>query len=221
MFSESDFYELPAQLTTPIVDVLHYPDILPDGREGVISGDPKGYEVFNHRQGDNPYDFQGTCGLVSCEDVLRQFGVEVTEADVVGHAIEHRLCNVEGDPRLLGGTTPDQRVQILKDFGVPTHVEQERSLQDLSQHIEENRGIIVSVNAGVLWNDPAYYGEGSHNHAIVVTGVARYARTDEIAGFFINDSGVPQSGHFVDAKTMQKAWVDVGGICDVTDIAHR
>lgn len=221
MDSELDFYELPAGAVGPWADVLHYPDVLPDGRPIWVSGDPEGFKRFNHLQGDNPYGFQGTCGLVSCEDVLRQFDVAVTEADVVGYAIAHGLCVTEGDPASCGGTTMADQVQILKDYGVPAHYEVARSLADLGEFVEHGHGIIVGVNAGVLWNDAAYFGDGSANHAIVVTGMAREIATGEIAGFYINDSGVPQSGRFVDAETLRQAWVDAGGSCVVTDITHR
>jgi hypothetical protein len=221
MDSELDFHELPTSAAGLLADVLHYPDVLPDGKAIWVSGDPEGFKRFNHLQGDNPYGFQGTCGLVSCEDVLRQFGVEVTEADVVGHAIRHGLCVTDGDPASCGGTTVADQVQILKDYGVPAHYEVERSLADLGEFVEHGHGIIIGVNAGILWNDAAYFGDGSANHAIVVTGMAREIATGQIAGFYINDSGVPQSGRFVDAETMQQAWVDAGGSCVVTDSTHR
>jgi hypothetical protein len=63
------------------------------------------------------------CGLVSCENVLRQFGVEVSEADVVRHAVQKGICNLAEDPAKSGGTSADRRVEILRDFGVSAHLE--------------------------------------------------------------------------------------------------
>jgi hypothetical protein len=195
-------------------------DVLPDGRDTVVIGDVDGLKDFNHKQGDNPYGFKGTCGLVSCEDVLRQFGVDATEADVVDHAVAKNLCAVTDDPAKSGGTTPEMRAQILNDYGIPAHVESGQSLEDLAGDVEHGSGVIVSANAGYLWNDPNALENGQTNHAVVVTGVARDPETGVVQGFYINDSGTGESGKFVDADTMTQAWVNTGGSAVVTDVVH-
>jgi len=197
-------------------DIPYYQDVLPDGRRTIVTGDVEGCKKFNHRQGDNPYDYKETCGLVSCEGVLRQFGVNVTEADVVKYAATRGLCSPGG------GTTEYTQAQIISDFGVPARPEKLGSFERLAQCVGEGRGIIIAVNAGVLWNDGNYFDNGQANHAIVVTGVARDPVTDQIQGFFINDSGTgPQdSGRFIDVNTMQNAWLNTGGIGVVTEIVR-
>jgi hypothetical protein len=229
MGSEFDsIREVPRQ---PIIemsaDTLHevpaIHDTLPDGRETIVIGDVERCKEFNHLQGDNSLGFRGTCGLVSCEDVLRQFGVQVTEDDVVRHAAERGLCYVTDDPDHCGGTTVSDQAQILRDYGVPAHPEQLGSLERLSECVESGRGVIAEVNAGYLWNDANYVGSGEFNHAICVTGVARDPHTGEIQGFFINDSGrgYPEdSGRFVDADTMRMAWEEAQGMCVVTDLPN-
>jgi Peptidase_C39 like family len=203
-----------------LVEVPHHLDILPDGREVLVIGDPEGFKKFNHRQGDNPYGYEGTCGLVSCQDILLQFGVKVTEADIVSYAIKQKLCNTSGDMSLRGATTQQDQVKILKDFGVPAHYEQFQSLEDLAAAIEQDSGVIISLNAGVLRNDRRYYEYGQANHAVVVTGVARDPNNGDIIGAYINDSGDGKSGKFVDADTMNYAWEETGGGCVMTDITH-
>ena len=102
------------------IDVPTQLDVFPDGEPSLTIGDVQGYAAFNHQQGDNPYGFQEDCGLVSCQDVLNQFGVPVNESDVVGHAIQNGECDVEqGDPADSGGTSTDEQAQILTDYGVP------------------------------------------------------------------------------------------------------
>lgn len=201
-----------------LADVPSSLHVMPDGRETVIIGDVSGVADFNHQQGDNDAGFNGTCGLVSCEDVLRQYGVDVTENDIVEHAIENNECAVDSDPEKAGGTTSDQRAQILNDFGIPAHTEKGQSLEDLASDIERGSSVIVAANAGYLWNDPNAYDTGQSNHAVVVTGVARDPQTGEIQGFFINDSGTGSAGQFVDAATMQAAYVETGGSAVVTDV---
>jgi len=197
-------------LTQIHADVPHHLETLPDGREAVEFGDAKGCAEFNHLQGDNDLGFKGTCGLVSCEDVLRQFGVDVSENDIVNYAADKHLCAVDARSEESGGTTPFNQVDILEGHGVPAHVELCDSLEDLAGRIEDGQGIIVGLNAGVLWDNVDYFDNGQANHAIVVTGLDRDPQTGEILGFKINDSGVPPSGNsnqFVDADKMSLAWL--------------
>lgn len=202
-----------------IAEIPYRLDVLPDGRETVVIGDVKTFSEYCHRQGDNPFGFRGTCGLCSCELIMRQFGIEITEADVVAYAREHRLCNTRGHPRMRGGTSVAQQARILSDFGVPAHYETARVLDDLAASIQQGRGVILAVDAGVLWNDANYY-DGQANHAVTAIGVARDPGTGQIQGFYINDTGTGASGRFVDIATMDEAWVKMGGACVVTDQAY-
>jgi hypothetical protein len=203
-------------------DIPSHIDVLPDGREAVVSGDPQGDALYNHQQGDNADGFQSDCGLVSCQDILNQYGKPVTENDVVGFAVAHNLCDTSAtDPSENGGTSVSDQATILTDEGVRAHAETNNTLDGLATDIEQGHGVIIEANAGVLWGDASFYGDGSPNHAVVVTGVARDPSTDQVLGFYINDSGNYDGGkgsaRFVDAATMRSAWADVGGMDVVTD----
>jgi hypothetical protein len=214
-------------------DVPHHLDRLPDGTETLVFGDPEGCKEFNHTQGINDLKFGNDCGLVACEDVLAQFapriedvlgqftriGHHVTENDLVHHAVAHGECDVVQDhPDQSGGTTVQEKADILTDYGIPARSETGISLEDLASEVEHGHGVIASVNAGYLWNKAGCVETGNHNHAITVTGVARDPHTNQIQGFFINDSGTGESGKFVTAKTMEKAWLLHGvGVSVVTE----
>jgi Peptidase_C39 like family len=202
-----------------VADVTWHLGVLPDGRVTLVVGDPVGCKRFNHRQGDNYLDFENDCGLVACEDILRQFGYRVGENDVVRHAVDEGECDVVSDsPQESGGTSVGQKVKILADYGVEAEAEAGLSLEDLASAVEHGYGVIASVNAGYLWNKSDCIGTGAHNHAITITGVARDPRTHQIQGFFINDSGTGESGEFVTAETMERAWLLRGlGVCIVTE----
>jgi hypothetical protein len=193
-------------------------DLLPDGREAVIFGNPRGATEGFHQQGDNPFGMQGTCGLVSVEDILRQLGYQVTETDLVSYAIRNGLCTVEGMPEVQGGTTQIDQTRILKDFGVPAEAKILLNCEDLASYIEVGEKVIVAVNGGVLWNLPEAFEFGQANHAITVTGVARDPQTADLLGFFINDSGSGEAGRFVDLNTWQWAWENRGGLGIVTNL---
>ncbi|WP_327046603.1 C39 family peptidase [Microbispora sp. NBC_01189] len=209
--------ELPDNRYDSGIDVPHHLDTLPDGSDTLVIGDVEKRGQDTHLQGDNPFGFRGTCGLVSCEGVLRHFGLNVSEADIVAHAVMNDQCHVGDDPARCGGTSASDQARILTDYGVPAHVETASSIEDLAAGLEEGRGVIIEANAGVLWDQAEYYEQGQANHAVVATGVARDPQTGQIQGFFINDSGTGQAGRFVDAATMEVAWLEAGGVCVVTD----
>jgi len=192
-------------------DVPSFTDTLPDGRQVTIYGDAETDSRFNHHQGDNPYGVQGDCGLVSCQDILLQHGLSVTEADVVKHAAENGECVVDpNDPEASGGTSPESQAQVLRDYGIDAHAESGDTIDQLADDIQSGKQVIIGVNAGVLWNDSRYYENGQANHAITVTAVVRDQQTGEVLGVIVNDSGDGQT-KFVDADTLQQAWVDTGG----------
>lgn len=194
-------------------------DVLPDGREAIVIGDVQQLADLGHRQGANTLGFEGTCGICSCEGVLRQFGIEVTESELVEHAALNGECAIVLDLEKCGGTSGFDQAEILRDHGVPAHMEQVDSLEDVAEHLEQGRAVIAQVNCGVLWNDGNYFDDGGANHAIVVTGVARSPETGEVIGVFVNDSGTGQAGRLVDATEMRAAWLDAGGFAVVTDIS--
>jgi len=95
-----------AAITVPVT-----PSVLPDGEPTLQIGEVARYAAFNHRQGDSPEHERGDCGIVCCADVLSQFGVRRTEAEVVWHATEcEELHVVAGDPKSSGGTLPAWRL---------------------------------------------------------------------------------------------------------------
>ncbi|WP_182906769.1 C39 family peptidase [Microbispora sp. H13382] len=209
--------DLPPSPPDSGIDVPAHLDVLPDGRETLVIGDVAGLAELAHRQGEVP-EFQGTCGICSCEGVLRRFGVEVSERDLVEHAVTNGLCEVTGNPDTSGATTMEGQARILGDFGVPAHVEYGHSLEDLAANVEHGRGIIIAANAGELWQDPDSWEGGRPNHAVTVTGVARDPSDGSVEGFFVNDSGTGEAGKFVDAATMEAAWLQAGGRSVVTDV---
>lgn len=206
----SEFSELsplpPIELPEP------RPETLPDGREGIVSGDPAGAAEFNHLQGENLYGQEFTCGLVACEGVLRQFGVKADENALVELALDHGHC----DP-LTGCTSFSDEVAILEDFGVPAHVEHGGSLDSLADNLEDGQGVILEVNSGALWDRPEHYGYGEANHSVLATGVVRDPNTGGVIGAYVNDAGTGESGKFVDRQALLDAWVAAGGNSVVTE----
>ena len=176
--------------------------------------------------GEGVEGFRGTCGLVSCENILRMAGVQITESEIVTYAKSHRrglrhLCTVDKEPNSNGGTYAKDRQAILSHFGIESKVEYSTDLEKIANYVSEGRGVIASVDAYALW-----YGSPSSVpawHAITVTSVERDTYTNEILGFYICDSG---SGKMDSARRVSAEWFHsalqvTGGELNVTESIIR
>jgi hypothetical protein len=202
------------------------------GREVVRYGDVERAKQIYEAQGANEYGFRGTCGLASVAGALRMLGLDVTEDDVVQLAVRGRppLCEISSDLRRAGGTTEGDQVELLRRFGISSHVEtfsgpDASSLERLAEAIEDGQAVIANVNGGTLWREELggergaaayrdHFDGGIRNHAIEVVGVARDASTSEIVGFYINDTGTEKAagaGRFISVATMRDALIGTPG----------
>ena len=141
-------------------------------------------ELLDSNQG-KVEGFSGTCGLVSCVNILRLAGVNATEKQIVDYASKNGLCaRGHKESGNNGGTGPSKRQAILSHFGVQSEL-RTASVESIVSAVSEGRGVIASFDAGRLWDNPDYYNEG---HAVVITSVKKDADGNNI-GVFICDSG--------------------------------
>ena len=170
--------------------------------------------VPREQGGEGVEGYVGTCGLVSCENVLRMAGLNITEADVVNYArntrsTNHRnrqLCTTDSHPSNNGGTYITDRQEILQHFGVSSTIE-EASIDNIARYVGEGRGVILSVEAN------RFYGRRSSEqsyHAVTVTSVTVDQVTGQPLGFFVCDSGTGgvDSSRFITAQELRYALVD-------------
>lgn len=178
--------------------------------------------------GEGVEGFSGTCGLVSCENLLRMAGVDITEAEIVEYASTHRLygflrylCTKGSTPGENGGTYPTDRQKILEHFGISSKIEYTTSLETIANYVGEGRGVIADVDANALWYGSP--GARVEHHAITITSVQRDKYTGEVCGFYICDSGstADDSARFVTAEVMQYAIERSGGALNVTKTIIR
>lgn len=150
-------------------------------------------------QGAAYKNYQGTCGLCSCANILRLSGVNASEKDMIDYATQggmfSRLCTyVPFRADMSGGTTPKERQQVLDYFGVssgvwPVKLDSDGStstetINDIGKWVSEGRGVIIDVDGGIFYNDLRYNGMG---HAVTVTSVAK-DKYGGISYFYILDS---------------------------------
>ena len=147
-------------------------------------------EKLDSRQG-KVSGFLGTCGLVSCVNILRLAGYPATESEIVDYASttsaglgRGMLCTTNSFPEDNGGTTAKQRQQILQHFGIKSEIK-EATIDSIANAVSEGRGVIISVYAGMLYNGWSSYRD---LHAITVTSVKK-DRYGNVLGVYVCDSG--------------------------------
>lgn len=157
------------------------------------------------KQGNARLWFSGTCGLCSCANVVRLSGVNADEGDMIDYASKtnapnsiSKLCEVGHlNPVSNGGTSPQDRKEILEHFGIDSGIFDikrdsmgsisNENIQDISKYVSEGKGVIISVHAYALWH-------GNKNskkdfHAVTVTSVKKDS-AGNVAGFYICDTGI-------------------------------
>ena len=180
-----------------------------DGEAVLVYGFPKRNEL-DYMQGDAIENYQGTCALTSIANLITQTGTPTSESEVVNTAIANNWA--VNDPSLpasqLGGSNYLQQQAILNNYGIANDVIQGYNETGIANLLQGGRGVMLSVNAGILWNDSNYNGNGSVNHAVTLTGAVHNANTGDLMGFYISDSGrgkVNDMNRFVDIDTFRKA----------------
>ncbi len=161
----------------------------------VVTGSP--FEIagsLDCTQGDNRYNVASDCGLVSCSNYLKLCGIEVSEDEIVGYALANNLCSrgYFSAPESWGGTNDQNLETILEHYGVGSSVfhpdEKRGSIEGIADAVECGHAVMIGVNAGCLWDDPNFVGDGRANHQITVTGTIRN-ESGELAALTVCDSG--------------------------------
>ena len=200
----------------PLRDVQqggHQPEIrnISPTEQVVLTPGTKALETLTHKQGQNDLHYLADCGIVSSETVVHQF-----KSDVYGGITENDMVKVAENAGLIGpdgASTFEELRGLLGKYQISTRIESNVTVDQLTQFVEQGRGVIIAVNSGELWNDLSHIQNGQTNHAVTVIGVAREllpnGQAGAVKGFIINDSGRAYYDHFVPVDTMQAAFVKV------------
>ena len=182
---------------------------LVDGEPALVYGYPKANEL-DYTQGDAVPDFWGTCALTSIANLLTQANQPSTESDVVQRAIAHGWAVTDPNlpPYERGGSNYLDQQALLDSYGVRNDLIVGYNEQGIANLVRSGRGVIIAVNAGVLWDEAGYVDSGAVNHVVTVTGAVYGEADGELLGFYIADSGrhkVSDMTRFVDIATFREA----------------
>jgi len=154
-----------------------------------------------------------TCAVVSQQMILEQFGVIISEADLVYEA-------TAGGFLTNSGTEMDDIGRLLEGHGVATH--QSIGVDNLLNDLTHGRKVIVAVDSGELWGmdsslEDSFTGQ-SPDHAVVINGLDLSDPSNPIA--VINDPGHPDgAGMRVPLDRFLDAWNDSNQFYVATDNA--
>ena len=128
------------------------------------------------------------------------------------------LCeNNSPNPEFNGVSSCFARKQILKHFGIESEMESvelddnyevsNKTIENIAGHISEGKGVILSVDAGTLWDNQEYAGQG---HSVTVTSVKKDSEGN-VLGFFICDTGnynetAPEENYYSAEKIRQSLY---------------
>lgn len=163
---------------------------LVDGQAVLVYGYPKANEL-DYMQGDAVAGYKGTCALTSIANLMTQAKTPTTESEVVSRAINNgwAVTSSAATDYQRGGSNYLQQQALLSSYGTDNALISGYNEQGVANLIRSGRGVILAVNAGKLWNDPAYLDTGAVNHVVTITG-AVYGQDDgALKGFYIADSG--------------------------------
>lgn len=145
-------------------------------------------------------NYLGTCGCVSCVNILRLAGINVTEQSLVSYAAFNTdesgkpLCTTGNTSEENGATSYIDRQKILYAYGLDSSTE-ESNIENIFKFVSEGKGVIVSVHADFLYNKK--FSDEDH-HAVTITSVK--TKNGKPYSVFVCDSnGMPNQEYLVDS----------------------
>lgn len=151
----------------------------------------------------------GNCGVQSVgEIVFLATGQRLAEVPTLMGAVAAGLAGAgtPGAPATMGGTGPAGRQRLLQTYGVSSTV-QNTTQAALGTAISNRQGVIVNVDAGTLWGNPAFAGSG---HAVVVTG-GTFNAAGQLQTVTVNDTGAGTVSNMPAANLINAANAHSGG----------
>jgi Ca2+-binding RTX toxin-like protein len=186
-----------------------------DGQASLVYGYPKANEL-DYMQGDAEPTFLGTCALTAIANLLTQADRPTSEGEVLKVAIDNKWTVQDPtlSPHRRGGSNFLQQQAILASYGVRNDLISGYNETGTANLLRSGRGVMQAVNAGTLWDNPAYNDNGAVNHMVTLTGVVYSETSGELLGFYIADSGrqkVSDMTRFVSIERFRQAANVAGG----------
>jgi hypothetical protein len=171
--------------------------------------------------GENPQDivsndvhqnYDDTCAIKSQQLVLDDFGIHLTEDQLVQQAEQYNIY-APGS-----GTSPQDVGKLLELNGVHCTQNANASIYDLTSALAKGEKIIIGVDSGELWYDnkisDVISGEKA-DHALIVAGIDTTDPNN--VQVILTDPGTGQEGAHYPMDQFLDAWHDSGNFMVTTD----
>lgn len=165
----------------------------------------------------NPYaqTYSDTCAIKSQQIILNEFGVPVTEDQLVQYSVDHGWYNGNG-------TQFEDVGKLLVDAGIPCSHIPEANVYDLANELAQGHKVIVGVDSGELWDNgildwlkDIFVGD-TPDHAIIVAGIDMTDPNNPMV--IITDPGTGQPAQPYPLDQFMDAWADSQNFIVSTDI---
>lgn len=156
-----------------------------------------------------------TCAVVSQQMILEEFGIEVSEAQLVYDAVTNGWLTD-------AGTSIGDLGSLLEHYGIDTHQGVGAGIESLMSELVQGHSVIAAVDADELWNPGSLFedlfGADGADHALVVTGLD--LSDPDHPQVYVNDPGDPNgAGKAYPLEQFLDAWADSGNTYVATDEA--
>lgn len=160
----------------------------------------------------NPYDSnidqgqQNTCAVRSQELILRDYGIQIPQAELRDYAEEQGWYD-DGTPFGAVGN-------LLTTCGIDNHISDGNNVYDLINELQQGHRIIVGVDAYELWAEKGslkwhfYQMLDNPNHALIVAGVNVDINDPSKSTVILTDPGKGEVYVEYSMDQFAKAWKD-------------
>lgn len=156
---------------------------------------------------DNPYQqaYNDSCAIKSQQLILNEFGVDVTEDQLVQYSAEHGWYDGNG-------TAMEDVGKILADAGIPCTQSVDANVYDLANELAQGHKVIVAVDSGELWDNgildwlkDIFMGD-TPDHALIVAGIDMTDPDNPMV--ILTDPGTGQPAQPYPLDQFMDAWGD-------------
>ena len=178
-------------------------------------------DTFNQPQEFNPIQqqYDDTCAIKSQQLILNDFGVPVTENQLVNQAEQLNIYSPGS------GTSPQDVGKLLMLNGVDCTQHENATIYDLTSALAQGQKVIIGVDSGELWNNGVLspfmnqvtdrlVGEQA-DHALIVAGIDTTNPND--VQVILTDPGTGEEAARYPMAQFLDAWQDSGNFMVTTD----
>lgn len=144
----------------------YFPDIININQLAIDSMDTSSMSPDIQQQ------YSDSCAIKSQQIILNEFGIDVTEDQLVQYSYEHGWYHNDGT-----GTSPADVGNLLESADIPVTRQVDANVFNLVSELSQGHKIIVGVDSGELWGDKFtawlkdFFLGDTPDHALVVAGI--------------------------------------------------